>query len=538
MKTSISLLAQGVKRPFIGRTDVYNGFQSGSRTEARPTQLIQALAGAAPFDVTGGATLSDSMRDAAIARLERYRKNWNFYHGNHWLNAWEDGEEKAVCNFCKKIADAAVDWFVADGWKVKTVTGNEPVAEMLNDCWEYNGRRRLTEKAAQFGAITGDSFFYVTLETKNADGKDLPKEQHRVRVFAIDPANCFPTWNPLRPEEMLSVMIQFPMSQPDDASTEQLYTLVITKDKWTTYLNEVKKEENINPFGVVNVVHVPNLGLAHSSFGQGDFYHAISLNEEYNLALNSIRKVIKYHAEPTTLIFGAKAGDLDKGAKKVWSNLPMEAKVENLVLESDLTASFSYLDRLERQISELCCTPRIVFDPKELAMSHTSGLAMQMMFQPIIEKNRKRQVNWEKGISDANKLILKGHELLGYNLTELADKPEELYCTSTEFTSPLPRDEVSEMDMAQKKITAGVWSQAEAVRRLSGVNDSRRLALELAADKRAEIAIAAETARAEQGLQPNLAVVFLGSVMLSEDLEGLTKSIAELEQEGMNESAP
>jgi hypothetical protein len=512
----------------MGRTDTYNASVAPQR-DKRKVALLQALSGIAPFDITGDMLPAQVAADS-VARLNRYRKNWKFYLGEHWEQPYEDGELKPVMNFCQKVADTALSWFLGEGWTTHCVAGNEAVAEVLDACWEYSNKSLLTERTAQFGTITGDGFFYVTLETKKEDGSDLPANERKVRIYSLDPSYCFPVWNPLKPDQMLAILVQFPVSSSETGAEPELFSLYITPTEWRTWTNEKEVSKGVNPFSVVNVVHVPNLTLAKSSFGQGDFHQIVSLNEEYNLALNSMRKVIKYHAEPTTLIFGARAGDLDKGAKKVWSNLPVDGRVENLELQSDLGATSAYLDRLERLMRELSNTPIAALDPDNAKMSHTSGIAMQMMFQPLTEKNRRRQHNWNTALSKTNCLILKGMELLGNNVAVLAERPECLHLTEARFTSPLPKDEQALLDAAQKKVELGVWSNAEAVRQCAGVPDHRRLVVEIVADRAHDLANAQELARANNGEQPNLSSVMLDSLALSEDLTDLTKKIVAEEQ--------
>lgn len=82
----------------------------------------------------------------------------------------------------------------------------------------------------------------------------------------------------------------------------------------------------------------------------------------------------------------------------------------------------------------------------------------------------------------------------------------------------LPRDEAAEVDIALKKLEAKVWSHAETVRRVGKINDTERLATELAADRLAEWTDALNKARALEANPINAKAAFLGSLFLSEDL--------------------
>ena len=518
---SVTLSSLSRRMSFSGKTDYY-----GERFLSQlPTLHMQlALEGKGPADVTQD-YFNENSRQSAIERLNRYRASWQFYRGDHWANPIEDGEIKPVLNFCKKIVDAGVDWFVAKGWKTVAPSGNEGLAEIADLCWEANNRLVLTERAAQYGAICGDAFFYVTL---NEEAEDM---EAKVEINVLDPAHSFPLFDS-KTGKLSAYLYQYPIQDENGATV--LYSLIINSKEWRAYIGDKLSDSGPNKFGEVNVIHVPNFTLADSVFGQNDIHQVMPLNEEYNTVLNSIRRVLKYHAEPTTLIFGVKAGDMERGAKKVWSNLPSDARVENLQLQSDLEASNTYLDRLERMMGELSNTPRAMFDSKDLHLSNASGLVMQMMYQPIIDKTRKRQCNYRKGFKAVNRLILKGFELLGVNLEQYADTfdtPADRYGTDIEFTSPLPRDEQAELDVALKKIEAKIWSRAEGIRRIANVADSRRLILELAADERHDLAIKLEEQKAASGVPVNLMAPFLGSAFLSEDFDKVMEASSEQEKE-------
>jgi hypothetical protein len=505
---------------FSGKDDYY-GNRFLSQVPSLHQQLLKSQ-GAAPSGLLGQ-VFSETSSSAVISRLNRYRAAWNFYRGDHWESPYEDGEHKPVLNFCKKIVDAGVDWFVAKGWKTTSVSGNEALAELVDACWASNNKMVLTEQSAQYGAVCGDSYFYVTLKEESLTADNF---ESAVQITVLNPAFCFPVFDP-NTGQMTAFLYQYPIDRDGETVVS---SLVITPEEWATYEGEKQTASGPNKFGEVNVVHIPNFVLADSVFGQNDIHQVMPLNEEYNIVLNSVRRVIKYHAEPTTLIFGVKAGDMERGAKKVWSNLPTDAKVENLQLEGDMEATTMYLDRLERMMGELSNTPRAMFDSKDLHLSNASGLVMQMMYQPIIDKTRKRQTNFRKGMKRVNRLILLAYELLGLPLEEWADKPESRLNTDVEFTSPLPRDEQAELDVAVKKIELRVWSRAEAMRRLSHVPDYRRLAMEIAADERHDLALKAEEQKAATNLPPNLTVPFLGSVFLSEDFEAVLAQTVSLEK--------
>lgn len=514
-----SLIAsQLLRRPdFIGRNDTY------APRIKQESSLALAKKGESFFDVTGN--LSEEFRDLSFARVMRYRQNWEFYEGRHFQNPIDqEGEEKLVLNYCDTIVDLGSDWLVGNGYKFTSDEGNEQVAELVNLVFGYNQANDLLWRLSQFGGVCGDAYLYVTVHQVDEDGVTaLPREEWTVSVQVLNPSNVFPIWNPRQPKEMLSCLIQFP-TQDADGNT-RLFSMYITSTEFEVWLDDKSQGKKPNPFGCVNVVHIPHQPIARSVFGKGDIDVVAQTNQELNITAGTIRRVLKYHGEPTTVIFGASVSSLEKGSKKLWSNLPIDARVENLEIKSELQAALAWFKQLKRELAVKGQVPQFLLDSDQLRVSNTSGLAMQMTFQPIINKTSRRQLFYGEGLIKAAKLVILAHEnILNDNVAELADNPDNIYNLLVEFTSLLPKDEQTEVDLATKRLSLGIWSTAEAIRRTSGVKNLRRLTLELAADGRAKLANTLETARATMMQTPVFSSVFLSSPFLSEDLQDVASA--------------
>jgi hypothetical protein len=513
---SSSLMASmGSRMSFQGLTDRYSPGVVGELTD-----LELAVKGIKPFNVSGQ-LFSENFRDAAAERLSRYRNSWEFYDGNHWANPYDDGYRKPVFNYCSIIADKGSIWFAGHGLKILSRKGNEGVAELLCKTWEDNNHVSLLNKVGQYGAVTGDCFYYVTVQTTDEADKPLPKKDQKILITAINPRYCFPFWNENRPGEIDSILIQFPVMGGRQKQF-QLYTIYITATTYEIWLDTDSQGKQTNPFGRVNVVYSKNLEQANSLFGQSDIEKIIPLNEEYNTLAFARRKIIHYHAEPTTIMYGVRASKLEKGANNVWSGLPIDAKVENLEMKGDANLVSTSLQDVEKQICYLSQTPKFAFDTSEIHISNTSGLAIQLHYLPLYEKTLQKQSNHSRAITQVNQLVLVAYEkILGQSLDDLADDPEKAHDVTSRFVSILPKDDASLLDQVIKKREAKLISRAEAMREVNDIQDSERHALELAADDRAELALAYEEQQAALGNRPTLSAVFLGSPFLSEDFEDL-----------------
>lgn len=501
---SISLVTLR-REEFAGRTDIY----------APPTiadeerQILSALAGKEPLVVNETIFSTESSRQS-IERLANYSRYWDFYFGRHYDTPYYAGDRKVVVNYCRKVVHKSVSWFVANGFSIATPKGNEPLGVLLDLCWKASREMEILFKMGMFASVTGDAFLYVTTVTDDVTG------QQRPAIFPLNPAYCFPVWNESDPSEMAAFMLQYPIVV---GGKPQIFSMTITPTEIVAYLNKEEKDRKPNPLGMVNVVHVPNIFTGVSPYGVSDLHEIGDLNLALNDVTNAISRIVGYYGEPTTVIFGSRFQNIERASNKVWSNLPKDAKIETLELKGDLRAVIDYRNSLRQEILELAEIPQMSLDASDMRISNTTGLALKLMFLPLVEKTSRKQIPAQVRFVKVNEIVLKTHEkILGDSLTALADNPDQRYLTDIRFTSILPRDTQAELDMIVKKLAAGLLSKAEAIRMLSSNEDMQRIALELAADNRSDLFMAYERQKAAQCVLPNESAVFLGSPFLSEDL--------------------
>jgi hypothetical protein len=518
---------------FQGRSDKYSPPLAMATVDLK---LQKVLTGTEPLDVSG-AVLGDRYVQDAISRLANYRRLLNYYEGRHFQIEYDGGHKKTPWNYCRQVVDKRAQWVAGRGFNFVTEKGNELVGEFMNRVWDANQKRHLIRRTAKTALMLGDAFWYFTVKTKDRLGKDLPRDQWSVRIHPINPAYVFPLWTEDDPTEMKACMLQFPMWGNAEKRTV-IFTAFYTHDTVQFYIDYTLQKTMKNTLGMIPIVHIPGTTAGDHVFGHSCLEDIIPLNDAYNETAGSIAKILKYHGEPTTIVFGAKLSQMERGSNKVWSNLPENAKVINLEMKGDLSAAETHLQRLETQIYRHGKTPKVSFDSEGLAISNTSGIAMQLMFQPLVEATLEGQDAFEIAIRKGNEIIAAIHDIeFNEDLSVFADQEHSFLDMDVNWESLLPKDEQAEIEMAEKKIAMGIWSKAEAQRRLAKVRDSEKLCLELAADTRYEIAVAAEKARAMKlGTNPpNFSVAMLSSPFLSEDLLDIA---GQLGQDAHREPSP
>jgi hypothetical protein len=260
------------------------------------------------------------------------------------------------------------------------------------------------------------------------------------------------------------------------------YTEILTDDIIEEYINDELIDSRPNPLGQIPVVHIPNIPVSGSPWGLSDAHDIISLNRSFNEISTDIADIINYHAAPVTVIVGAKASNLEKGAKKVWGGLPKDSQVFNLEGGSaGLQGAMQYLEMIKRSMHELMNIPETALGQVQ-PISNTAGVALSIQFQPLMNRFSQKSSVYGKGLERINELILlnlavKEPETFTYNpdtdgpikegqLTQLDPNDPLTYLTYAHFAPPLPLDKIVLLNELQQRMSMGLESKEGALRAL------------------------------------------------------------------------
>jgi len=524
VRSMVNSVVQGFRRnSYTGRSDVY---------------LTSAIMGEAVFEPYDG-FLELDWRNAAIQRLYRYRENWAFYRGDQFQQMTKDGKKKMVLNYCRTIVDKSVDWMAATPPVIKAPPGNEYAADVVNLVLDMNDYPRMVYDLFQIGSVSGDAYLQTTLVTSTLDPvtgerTELPKDKWWISVRSVNSHYVYPIYNPDY-TRMEACLIQYPIStasplviatDPDAVNREKaLYSLYITPYEIREWINraEVPGSPRENILREIGVAHIANLPLATSAFGFADIDPIKELNQDLNTAMTSVREIMDYHAKPVTLIFGARASQLEKAAYRLWC-LPADARVENLQLQGELTIANQYLEQIKLSLGEFSNTPMAALSEIP-GLANTSEAALKTLFMPSIEKAQRKELTYGGGLLETAGTIIRIAEgFLDIPITSNIDDPAKATRFTVEFPSPLPQDQGEKLDILQRLMDMGLESKLGALEKL-GVQNIPQKALELIADNRELLLTDVERAKASSGAIPNLRALSLGSLSLLTGLMEMWKDL-------------
>jgi hypothetical protein len=426
--------------------------------------------------------LADEEFEVHGPRLNRYSTCWAWYLGHHWSYRREMGEQNITLNYIRTMSDYITNFCFGKGiqWKVPEQNG-AIIPHLLHKVWEQdNSKHYVLWEMGQLASVTGDCFVKVAYEEPYEDAAGMYHEG-RVRVIPLNPSHCFPEYHPHDRDRILRFKLKYRFWGTSPEGTRQVYTFteILTDDSIEQYINDELIDQYENPLGLIPIVHIPNMTISSSPWGQSDIWDVIPLNREMNEKMTEISDIINYHAAPVTIITGAKASQLERGPKKVWAGLPKDANVYNLESRGEMAGAIEYIGFLKKAMHEITGVPETAlgqFQP----VSNTSGVALSIQYQPMMNRFNMKRIHFTKGLEKINELIIRTcavfePETLIYNPT-LGEPPEQdqlpqldpsdplTYRTQTHWPEPLPIDVLIKLNEVQAKMALGLESKEGALR--------------------------------------------------------------------------
>jgi hypothetical protein len=391
------------------------------------------------------------------------------------------GESQFYMNYVRTMSDYITNFCFGKGVQFKVPEQNGAIIpHLLHKVWDQdNSKHSVLWEMGQLASVTGDVFVKVAYEETYVDSVGIPHEG-RVRIIPLNPAHCFPEYHPHDRDRLIRFKLKYRFWGTSPEGTRQVYTFteILTDDSVQQFINDELVDQYDNVLGTIPIVHIRNTSIASSPWGQSDIWDIIPLNRELNEKMVEVSDIINYHAAPVTIITGAKASQLERGPKKVWAGLPKDANVFNLESRGEMAGALEYITFLKRTMHEITGVPETAlgqFQP----VSNTSGVALAIQYQPMMNRFMMKKVHFTKGLERINEIIIRTvaifqPEYLIYNpsisaepepdaLTQLDIADPVTYRTSVHWPEPLPVDQLIKLNEVQAKMTLGLESKRGAL---------------------------------------------------------------------------
>lgn len=432
-----------------------------------------------------------------LEEQERYKKilrNWDFYEGYHWEEIAIDNADgpEVTMNYSRAFVDKFLSFELgkaftftthADVENQEVTSDGRTLFKFLEDVWEDNEQYAFCMDLGQTKNVTGEAWVQVDFDSVDELSTDDIFDEYpegRISITLHPTQHIFTEYDPLNQKKLLKVIVRFAyerdvfeenlLGQRLNPSTETvIYEQVWTKEQIITTDADSEPVYALNPYGFIPFVQIKNFSVSGKTYGRSDLDDIIPMNIEFNMKKSNTSEILDYHAAPVTIVYGARIGNLEKGANKMWGGLPKDGRVENLELRGDLEASNAYTSDLKLSMCEIAGIPETVLGGSK-AISNTSGVALQYINLPLIEKTRIKRNNTETGLELVNKYIIYISLMQG-----LITKPENIPMRNfvhTEVTLPdtLPKDTLMELQQIQVELNSRLLSRRQALKRMGREN--------------------------------------------------------------------
>ena len=428
--------------------------------------------------------LADEEFEVHGPRLNRYSLNWAMYLGHHWSYRRQTGETQLALNYYRAFTDFVINFTFGKGVSFRSPKETEAIVpDLLERVWETdNNKATVLWEIGQQGSVSGDCFIKVAYEEgyKDPAGREHPG---RVRILPLNSSFAFPEFHPHDRERLIRFKLKYRFWGTSLEGTRQVftYTEILTDDIIEEYINDELIDSRPNPLGVIPVIHIPNVRISGSPWGLSDCNDIININRAYNETATDIADIVNYHAAPVTVIIGAKASQLEKGANKVWGGLPKDARVENLEGGAQgLKGAMDFLAMHKKSMHEMVGVPETALG-QAMPVSNTSGVALSIMFQPLMNRYHQKIVQYAHGLERINELVLlslalKEPEVFTWDpvtkttplkpgqLAQLDFNDSITYRSIVHFPQPLPLDKLIAINEVQSMLSLGLESKEGALR--------------------------------------------------------------------------
>lgn len=320
------------------------------------------------------------------------------------------------------------------------VDGNPELTEAANGIWDRSGGFYAFLENAILGLIYGDSVLIPNYD----------KRRKAWRLKWVDASIVYPVFDPADYDKIKSV--DFVWADSDESG--QLTGWY--REHWCDGV--VTRYDNGEPNGTIidyydneifegcPIAWIKNDGIKGEPFGRSLITSLIELTEEYDHLMTKNTSIIDYYASPNLAFIGTKKTDnVDVGLRKIFF-LPEGGDVKMVEWSGSPPGIQEHLARVKNMISEVSATPNIAFSNFDFKFSDVSGVALKVLFGPLLLKTDRARIHWGKGITRAVRMALY------YETGQLVEEDQ----ITILWPNPLPNNTKEDWEISAIKNLLGV----------------------------------------------------------------------------------
>jgi len=340
------------------------------------------------------ASVQQDAIEAEHMRQRRIKRAWDAYYGQGTplLDRAQDGEDDNVrLGLATTIVNKGVSLLLGtEDLPLQIVGDDEGTAlDRLNEGWPVGQRSLALHQAAVNGGVSGQAV--------------LRMHRNPLRVVVVDPATFEAEWDQDDIETVLEYRIQWTalgdLGEPYARRTRFLpgdtWLIVDERSTHGDVWDEIGRE--VWPFAWGPIFECQNLPAPNEYWGMADLEaDVLDLIDAIDRVASRMARIIRLLGYPVPYITGEsedRVRMLDMRAGRLLTVPNQEAKVGQLELKADLTASVTMFDRLRAALHEKARIPEVASGKLENAGS-LSGVALKVLYGPAVELNGTKHLTY------------------------------------------------------------------------------------------------------------------------------------------------
>lgn len=341
------------------------------------------------------------------SRLEITRRRWEAYYGKlqpALRTRAGQYDDNVKINYARMIVDKGVSFLFGQdvGFEINELQETES-EQWLKEVWSRNRKMNLLQNAALVGGVTGHVFVKIV---------PLPTYP---RLVVIDPETVTVSLAPDDHNYILSYQISYTSVDPKTSKPVAIRQVIErngTNWQITDQIGDIEKlswstiSSVVWPYDFSPIVDCQNLPAPGEFWGQSDLEDdVIDIINAINFIASNTSRIIRFHAHPKTWGRGFSAKDLKIGIDETIVLPGENSELHNLEMHSDLASSLQYLRELKNALHELSRVPEIATGNLD-RVGALSGVALQILYQPLIEKTNTKRLCYGDLLIELNRRLL------------------------------------------------------------------------------------------------------------------------------------
>lgn len=400
-----------------------------------------------------GAAIRRDAEAENMARKRRVRDAWQAYYGTtppplaatKKPDGKPDSTDDVPVNMSRLVVDEGVSFLFG-----KPVTFTVPktagdgAQETLDAIWQANRQPQILHDLALNGAVSGHAFYKIIPATEPGAAP---------RVVVVDPSNVDMECDPDDVDTIVRYTITWTIVRQGEVyQRRQTITVNDVGGSWTIVDEESSADSmswrvldtTLWAYPWPPIGHCKNLPAPNELWGTADLEPSVTgLDQSLRFLLSNLRRIIRFHAHPKTIASGLRAKDLQTGPDGLLVLPSPESRIWNLEMQSDLASSLEVYGRVKEALHQTARVPEVAAGKVD-QVGNLSGIALQILFSPLLQKTETKRVLYGHMLAEACARLL---ELAGVSI----DQP-----VTVTWPELLPKDSKAEADTALALQTLGV----------------------------------------------------------------------------------